>query len=120
MTEQQILEAAYQTLQDNCGIKVGDIVKVWRKAESYEMGWRYFWNSSKNNYIGKMGVVQKILAEGICVDRWYFPFFVLEKIKDAETKPTDKELWKAHKAITGTGPSLQLMHRICEKLEFFK
>ena len=86
------LRKAHQTMQENCGINVGDTVRVLRKAETQEMGWTADWNPDMDKCIGKQGVVTYIHSSsavlGIEVLCWNFPFFVLEKVKDAEPQTT--------------------------------
>lgn len=81
------IQDAYLALQEASGIKVGDTVRVLRKAGNEEMGWASEWPSScMDKYVGETGVV------GECNDScgfrvqfpdgegWSFPFFVLEKV----------------------------------------
>ena len=100
------LENCYEKLQEESGIEVGDTVRVLRKVETYEMGWRNTWlDSVMNKYIGKIFKVIDISRNrGILLDcGWGFPFFALEIIEkkkkydfsDLETvKKLNKELWE--------------------------
>ncbi len=85
MTEQE----KYLEGHRNCGIKVGDRVRVMRKAESNENGWGDFWAEDMDAEIGKTRIVvedykihgfacQENLEENS--PRWAYPHFVLEKI----------------------------------------
>ena len=85
MTEQE----KYLEGHRNCGIKVGDRVRVMRKAEDYENGWGNCWADEMDAEIGKTLIVvedykiygfacQENLEEN--VPRWVYPHFVLEKI----------------------------------------
>ena len=92
MTEQE----KYLEGHRNCGIKVGDRVRVTRKAEYEEGGWDNDWVGMDDGplpgmyaYIGVEGVVVLDDEEygfeidaGIETDRslYSFPYFVLEKI----------------------------------------
>lgn len=92
MTEQE----KYLEGHRNCGIKVGDRVRVTRKAESYEGGWGDSWESSimpevpgMDAYVGAEGVIAFDDGEnGFDIDAglekdgalFGFPYFVLEKI----------------------------------------
>jgi hypothetical protein len=77
----------YKTRQANSGIKVGDTVKVLRKATDYEHGWPNVWAASrmdgmvggtyKVESIARGGIRLKSLVDGI---RWSFPYFVLEAV----------------------------------------
>lgn len=83
------LHDAYLTLQKESGIKVGDTVKVLRRADDFEGGWNYRWDSSKDKFVGLTGKVISIKGrDGIRVrfpddeewwEGWYFPWFVLQK-----------------------------------------
>ena len=88
------IKEAYQVMQKECGIKVGDTVKVLRKAKSHEMGWSASWVApDMDAMVGKEFVVDGIFHEGgICRDKWAFPFFVLEKVKDAPVKSSIEQL----------------------------
>lgn len=77
---------AYQTLQKDCGIKVGDEVMVLRKAKDFEMGWETVWIPEMNEVIGNIREVMGIDPKyGFCLtvrdSSLHFPFFVLEKIE---------------------------------------
>lgn len=82
------VQEAYETLQENCGIKVGDKVKVLRTAEMNELGWANNWTASMDSAVGNIFEVKYLNSEGIglSLDFGYFttfgfPFFVLEKIE---------------------------------------
>jgi hypothetical protein len=86
------LQDAYLAMQEASGIKVGDTVRVLRKAEEGEMGWTDDWASSMDECVGKTGIVEGFRGDGgIRVnfsddkrwEAWNFPFFVLEKIAEA-------------------------------------
>lgn len=74
---------AYKTLQKASGIKVGDTVRVLRRALSYEMGWGTNWVSDMSKYIGRDFKVSRVHdTDGVLLnDKWLFPFFVLEVVK---------------------------------------
>ena len=84
MTEQE----KYFEGHRNCGIKVGDRVRVTRKAEDGENGWSNVWGSENmDDFIGRPCVVEDIGGLGGVQVRcpelndWFvFPYFVLEKI----------------------------------------
>ena len=68
-------------------LKVGDYVKVTRKAESREGGCDYLWNYRMDNSVGKILKVEEIKTHnGVIVleDSCCYPYFVLEKV---EPKP---------------------------------
>jgi len=75
------IEDAYRTMQAASGIKVGDRVKVLRRAKSFEMGWSEVWNSDMDATIGKEYTVTEVQPRTIGLScGWFFPFFVLEKL----------------------------------------
>jgi hypothetical protein len=82
------IKNAYLAMQEACGIKVGDTVRVLRKAEEGEMGWTSSWVSLyMDGLVGVTGVVKECDgSDGFRVSfsddgcGWWFPFFVLEKI----------------------------------------
>jgi hypothetical protein len=78
------IQAAYLLMQEKCGIKEGDTVKVIRVAKKHEMGWQNCWVTIMNDYLGKEFVVRGINKNGIYLNSYGFPFFVLEKVKDAK------------------------------------
>ena len=80
------LEEAYLTMQENCGIEVGDTVKVLRKAKSEEMGWSAIWTGSMSDLVGKTAKVTEFDKDrnGLSLnDDYWFPFFVLELVEKA-------------------------------------
>ena len=81
------LHAHYVALQKASGIKVGDTVKVLRKANSHEMGWNNKWTVEMDEFVGKTFIVEDLraadgigLMQGNC-GPYNFPFFVLEMVK---------------------------------------
>lgn len=102
MDNTETMKKVYLLAQEHCGLKVGDWVRVTRKAENYEAGWDYLWKDEKDNFIGKIGIINSIGDFGIDVElpkrdytiRYDFPYFVLEKVEKPahEFKPFDKVL----------------------------
>lgn len=96
------MQKVYQDAQAACGLKVGDWVKVARKASDCEGGWYAAWVTPMDNTVGKYGRVISIRGnDGIGVrfseplnDWWNHPYFVLEKVEKPvhEFKPFDKVL----------------------------
>jgi len=83
MTEQE----KYVEGSRNCGIKVGDQVRVTRKAGDWEGGWGNEWADEMDDFIGKICEVESEgNLSGVAVrcpelDDWFgFPYFVLEII----------------------------------------
>ena len=71
--------------QAECGIKVGDRVKVMRKTKSYTNGWDTCWVPEMNESVGKVFKVEGFSefdkGDGFLLsDGFYYPFFVLEKV----------------------------------------
>ena len=85
MIDKEKLEAAYLVLQDNCGIEVGDTVKVLRSAKEDKMGWSTNWYPRMDASIGGILKVSRIVnTVGIQLENgWAYPFFVLEKVASA-------------------------------------
>ncbi len=80
------MEDAYRKLQKQCGIKVGDYVKVLRTAKDYEMGWPTVWECQMDTTVGHVYKVHTVDQYGILFEseascRFYYPFFVLEKVE---------------------------------------
>jgi len=75
----------YRTFHNASGLKVGDSVKVVRKAEDYEMGWVCCWVDEMDNYIGKtLEITSNSEGYGwLLEDKFYFPTFVLQKVDPA-------------------------------------
>lgn len=96
--ESMKLQEAYLLLQENCGIKVGDTVRVLRKAEDYENGWDNEWNNNEmDEAVGKTTTVERIDRNGIGLknDRFKYlkyPFFVLEKLAPDWTEKLCEEV----------------------------
>ena len=81
---------AYLVLHKASGIKVGDRVKVLRKAADYEMGWDNPWdNDDMTPTIGEELTVNGDMSEdGFHMEGGYnYPFFVLEKVSSASALP---------------------------------
>lgn len=80
-------------MQQASGIRVGDTVRVLRKAEAHEMGWQNSWSrDTMDNAVGKTLPVIATTHDIKLGDeaRGYgFPFFVLELVKP---KPVIVEL----------------------------
>lgn len=63
------------------GVKVGDCVKVLRRAGEDEENWGDAWIPDMDNYIGNVCTITEICPDGIELGSDYiFPYFVLEKI----------------------------------------
>ena len=87
------------------GLKVGDTVRVTRKAKDYERGWLCGWLKEMDSWVQKVGKIasaDRVLGFRVEVPgsshTWMFPYFVLEKVtpkRKSETPSLDK-LCKKH------------------------
>ena len=110
------LREAYQLMQANCGIKVGDTVRVLRTAtHEEERAYGATWIKGCKSFIGMEYKVERIDKDCVVIAGVQFPFFVIEKIKDAESeypiKLGDKfiisgETYTLHRVEYGTGVQL--------------
>lgn len=77
----------YNALQKECGINIGDTVKVLRAAKHYELGWGTTWEEEMSLMVGKtLKVVDIQEDDGIYLeDGLFYPFFVLEVVKKGFT-----------------------------------
>lgn len=82
-------ERAIKWIKDN-DLKVGDYVRVTRKAGDYEDGWGGRWVGEMDDFVGKVIPVSVIgEARGVIISYCYydqlghsFPYFVLEKVEE--------------------------------------
>ena len=74
----------YAELHAECGLKVGDMVRITRIAASYENGWGDTWSRFMDKFVGTVGPIsQDNGEEGFNIERagnWNYPYFVLEKV----------------------------------------
>lgn len=119
------LTSAYVKLSKASGIKVGDTVKVLRKAGTREMGWSNLWDSndggpeisdSMDNCVGKTFKVTAVAvgADGIVLEGtgYCFPFFVLEKMpKPKPVVPKEKSI-----QVNGALIGLKLSSSGCDRI----
>ena len=83
------MKKAYKERQDECGLKVGDKVKILRMAEDDEDGWDNFWPEDADIWVGRTGeIIEDGEGHGLKVfleeenDWYFFPYFVLEKVEE--------------------------------------
>lgn len=75
----------YITGQKESGLKVGDKVRIMRKAHDHENGWNNDWHPDMDEYIGRTGTIKRIAdLKGVYIHGWEFPYFVLKKVVNAE------------------------------------
>jgi len=113
------------------GLKVGDKVRVLRKAENFEGGWNGTWFPDKTQCIGKeYEIKEDNNGSGFAFYGWHFPYFVLEKVEKEVKSYKDvveeiKPLWYTdHNGITqvssqygfNTFPSKEKAHQFTAKL----
>lgn len=77
-------------IADN-NIKIGDKVKITRKAKNYENGWDTKWTVPMDKTIGESGIALAFDDEiGIQVETedegYWYPYFVLEKVEEPKKK----------------------------------
>jgi hypothetical protein len=72
----------YLEEHEKSGIKEGDMVKVLRKAESYENGWTAEWVNFMDKYVGEVFTVDcdSESSDGFWIGCYLFPYFILEKV----------------------------------------
>jgi len=89
-------EEDYFAAQGQCGIEVGDWVRVERSAETGEQGWKVYWNPKMDSHIGGEYRVSYCTVFGVVLDlrdserSFYFPYFVLSKVDPPESKPAEE------------------------------
>ena len=100
------MEKSYEERQRECGLKVGDKVKILRKVVSFEDGWDNYWSEGADTWVGKTGVIigdSKVVGLKVFLeedDWWYFPYFVLEKVEDNETPKHVEPVRQEEKKLT--------------------
>lgn len=113
------LAEAYKVMQANCGIEVGDTVKVLRKAKDKENGWGINWHTGMTSFIGDEHVVRSINDLGIVMkdSSYAFPFFVLERIKKGKKLPYPVRISSEYKAMFREDGGIDVG---CQRLSFDK
>ena len=98
---------SYEERQRECGLKVGDKVKILRKAVSFEDGWDNYWSEGADTWVGKTGVIigdSKVVGLKVFLeeedDCWYFPYFILEKVEYSETPKHVEPVKQEEKKLT--------------------
>lgn len=118
MTEQE----AYLTLHKASGLKVGDKVRVLRKAKDHEMGWVNSWMEGMDKNVGRVLEIEKdngrigfILDNGLPLGH---PFFVLELVKTALEADELKDMAARH--IDSDGHVKNLMTLLVEFADYIE
>jgi len=87
-----ILKILYLENHNNCGLKVGDKVRITRSAKTYENGWQNSWVPGMNNYVGTKSTITIDESEsGFYLGGYSFPHFVLEKVDDKSSSDIEEE-----------------------------
>ena len=80
---------SYEERQAKCGLKVGDFVKILRKAKDGENGWDSYWPKDADTWVGKTGkIIEDGKSSGFMVfceeedDWWFFPYFILKNVEE--------------------------------------
>jgi len=92
-------KAAYLKQHEKSILRVRNRVRVTRIAEDYELGWDYPWVAEMDSTVGKIGTVLRnddvlgfqIKFPDMSRSYWY-PFFVLKKVRQAPRKPAKKKV----------------------------
>ena len=79
----------YLQKHNKSGLKVGDIVRILRKAKNHENGWNDIWITDMNIYVNRSGIIIRDNEErGFMIDfkdnnkLYVFPYFILTSRKD--------------------------------------
>lgn len=87
----------FDNMMKNCGIGIGDKVKVVAKVPSYHMGWETAWAGQMDKHVGSILTVQNIYdgAGFLCTPgNWYYPPQALQLVEKKEEEkvcvPTPK------------------------------
>lgn len=91
MSDMSVKEA-YKVLQAECGIEVGDKVKVVRSAPA-DMEYSYHDCSIIASYVGQIATIDAVVPDWIMIRTaddlcWNTPFFCLELVAKAKPKAT--------------------------------
>lgn len=77
----------YKKRQYRAGFKTGDIVRITRKATSYEDGWDDVWTPEMDMLVRRIGEIIFIddsikvrFNDGATMPSYNFPYFILEKV----------------------------------------
>ena len=93
------LYQAYSDAQEQCGLEVGDKVRVLRRASTEELGWGVGWAEPMDRSIGEVFEIHTMhqfdgrANTGVRLSNSFnYPFFVLELVEKREVIDNDEEL----------------------------
>lgn len=102
----------YLAFHNASGLKVGDSVRVVRKAEDREMGWSDIWSGHMDDFVDR---TYKITGDAASYgweldNNWTFPTFVLQKVdepaKKEEVKYVPEEILVKENSVVVNGCEL--------------
>ncbi len=79
------LKETYLKKQAESGLKLGDRVRITRKADSHEQGWDNGWEPKPmDDAVGKIVIVKEVTSVGIGFVGYpcWYPYFILEKVPE--------------------------------------
>lgn len=78
------MKMTYKENHRKSGIKIGDKVKILRKAESFECGWKNGWVPEMNRMVGMTSIITGDSGEYgfVLEDGLGYPYFVLEIVSE--------------------------------------
>lgn len=98
-------------------LKIGDTIKVTHIVPDHDLGWKLFWPSDMNDYVGKEFTVLDInesygVKVGERLSRWV-PFQVVEKVESIEEENIQIELIKS--LNLKKGDIVKITHKVPDK-----
>lgn len=110
-SEVDALRAAYLTLHEASGFRVGDKVRVLRKAASLEAGWDNVWDKYMDRAVGDVFTIIKDGAGGGFLMNSHgglFPWFVLELVERAPERVASITIESQGVTATATPDAVQV------------
>ena len=81
----------YEELQEQSGLKIGDMVVVTRKVSMHEAGWNNSWEYIMDDMVGNKSIIIDIRSCGILLeDSYSYPYFVLKRVEENKDIPNLK------------------------------
>lgn len=115
------IQKSYKELQAESEFKVGDRVIVHRAFTSGEQGFdrAFSWDKDMSFMIGKVNKISNIEKDGIVINGFVFPYFVLQKAPEVKYEPftwEDRELLRDRWIYCESKPNSRLELKI-EKMK---